>query len=626
MTYAQDRVELFKKALGDTTRTLSEDSELVIGYSSDPPTQVGTTVRLPIVTPRSSHQEMMLARGQADSMALRRKHHDPALHAHYLPSGESAREIYDCLENTRCDLAGAMTMPGVARNLDACLEAQARRKGYGEAAVPVSVADAIGYLIRKLATGRALPDTAARVVDTCIDDIETRAGETLNGLLPALASQAEFARFARQLIGDLGYADQLGDDPDERQEDQSEDDQTDDNPESEAGQEDASDPARDIAPEEDLPLEPDDEALDGVDASHDVMDSDDATDLRPDDTIQEEAIIRSEADPEYAVFTDEFDEEVKAEDIAEPDELGRLRTALDRQLEPYKGVVGRLANRLQRRLMAQQNRHWEFDREEGILDSGRLARIVATPTTPLTFKVEKDIEFRDTVVTLLLDNSGSMRGRPISIAALSADILGRTLERCQVKVELLGFTTRTWKGGRSREKWLLEGRSNAPGRLNDLRHIIYKHADLPWRRSRNNLGLMMKEGILKENIDGEALEWAHGRLLLRPEARKILMVVSDGAPVDDSTLGANPSNYLENHLRKVIAMIGQRNMVELIAIGIGHDVTGYYERAVTISDVEQLAGAMTDQLADLFDATRSRIKRMRRAKPMRTTHRVAPAA
>jgi cobaltochelatase CobT len=324
----------------------------------------------------------------------------------------------------------------------------------------------------------------------------------------------------------------------------------------------------------------------------------------------------SDADPNYTVYVTAHDEVVGAEDLAEPAELERLRAYLDQQLEPLKGAVSRLANKLQRRLQAQQNRSWEFDLEEGILDAGRLARVVANPTTPLSFKMERDMEFRDTVVTLLLDNSGSMRGRPISIAAICADVLARTLERCGVKVEILGFTTRAWKGGLSREAWLKDGRPQQPGRLNDLRHIIYKSADAPWRRVRPNLGLMMKEGLLKENIDGEALEWAHRRMVGRPEARKILMVISDGAPVDDSTLSVNPANYLEKHLRDVIAMVQRRKAVELLAIGIGHDVTRYYDRAVTITDVEQLAGAMTEQLAALFDAdprARARVMGMRRA-------------
>jgi cobaltochelatase CobT len=319
----------------------------------------------------------------------------------------------------------------------------------------------------------------------------------------------------------------------------------------------------------------------------------------------------SDADPGYVVYQANFDEEIRAEELADPQELERLRAYLDQQLEPLKGAVGRLANKLQRRLQAQQNRSWEFDLEEGTLDAGRLARVVASPTTPLSFKVEKDTEFRDTCVTLLLDNSGSMRGRPISIAAICADVLARTLERCSVKVEILGFTTRAWKGGQSREGWLAEGRPQNPGRLNDLRHIIYKSADAPWRRARPNLGLMMKEGLLKENVDGEALEWAHRRMTARTEARKILMVISDGAPVDDSTLSVNPANYLEKHLRDVIAMVEKRRQVELLAIGIGHDVTRYYERAVTITDVEQLAGAMTEQLAGLFEVdTRAHARTM----------------
>ena len=545
-------------------------------------------------------------------MALRRKFHDPVLHSRYLPAGEAAREIYECLETTRCDLAGAMAMPGIASNLDASLETQATKKGYGDTPTSsnVPIADAIGYHIRKLATGRELPAAVADAVTAHLDDIETRAGETLSGLQEALSGQAEFARFARKIIGDLGYAEQLGVDPDDAA-DHEEDNQVDDegDPASETGQEETTESVGDMQPQDDMSHESGEAEFDAFESIETEQRSADAEDTQPSEIAQGNIVAQSEADPEYLIYTTKFDEEVHAGEIAEAEELGRLRMTLDKQLEPYKGAVGRLANRLQRRLLAQQNRHWEFDHEEGILDTGRLARIIATPTTPLSFKVEKEREFRDTVVALLLDNSGSMRGRPISIAAISADILGRTLERCQVKVELLGFTTRAWKGGRSREQWISDGRSDKPGRLNDLRHIVYKSADTPWRRSRDNLGLMMKEGILKENIDGEALEWAHARLAVRPESRKILMVISDGAPVDDSTLGANRSDFLEKHLRKVIAMIDRRKLVELIAIGIGHDVTNYYSCAVTISDVDQLAGAMTNQLADLFDSHRSyRIK------------------
>ena len=419
-----------------------------------------------------------------------------------------------------------------------------------------------------------------------------------------LDDQQAFARFARRVIEDLGYGDQLGEDPD------------------------AGDDATEAEEDEASPEEQ--EA--GGDAEDDTerggrrrrrgrptsaptgrtcrrRSTPSRTPTRPRRWTSRTASCPScrppppwsEADPAYKVYTTRFDEEIAAEDLADPVELERLRAYLDQQLEPLKGAVARLANRLQRRLQAQQNRAWEFDLEEGTLDAGRLARVVANPMTPLSFKRERDTDFRDTVVTLLLDNSGSMRGRPISIAAISADVLARTLERCQVKVEILGFTTRAWKGGQSREAWLGAHRPALPGRLNDLRHIVYKAAEAPWRRARSNLGLMMKEGLLKENIDGEALEWAHRRLIGRPESRRILMVISDGAPVDDSTLSVNPASYLEKHLRDVIAMVERRRQVELIAIGIGHDVTRYYERAVTITDVEQLAGAMTEQLAALFD-------------------------
>ncbi len=310
---------------------------------------------------------------------------------------------------------------------------------------------------------------------------------------------------------------------------------------------------------------------------------------------------RRSAGPDYKAFTTRFDEIVEADELCDPDELQRLRDYLDKQLQNLHSVVARLANRLQRRLMAQQSRSWEFDLEEGVLDTARLPRIIIDSQQPLSFKQEKDMAFRDTSVTLLIDNSGSMRGRPITVAATCADILARTLERCGVKVEILGFTTRAWKGGQSREAWLQAGKPPNPGRLNDLRHLIYKSADAPWRRARKNLGLMMREGLLKENIDGEALDWAHQRLLGRSEQRKILMMISDGAPVDDSTLSVNPGNYLERHLRHVIEEIETRSPVELIAIGIGHDVTRYYKRAVTIVDAEELGGAMTEKLAELFD-------------------------
>jgi cobaltochelatase CobT len=597
----------FKKALAETTRVMADDPELGVTYSVDPPGQTGDSVRLPQISRRMTRDEVLLARGTADAFALRHKYHDGATAARYAPQGQMARDLMDAMETARCEAMGARIMPGTAGNIDAKIGNEARRKGYGEIreAADAPLAVAAGYLIRHLATGRDLPPEAANVMDLWRGFIEDRCADTLENLDEVLSDQTAFAKLSRRLIQDLGYGDQLGDDPDEMDEDNEDEAEADDeNPESTGEADDDQDEQADASPEQSQ-----EDQQDASQASVEMDDQGDMEEAEETELPEGEAPLEppppaphSEADPDYTVYTTEHDEEIMAEDLAEPQELERLRAYLDQQLEPLKGAVSRLANKLQRRLQAQQNRSWEFDKEEGVLDAGRLARVVANPTTPLSFKVEKDMDFRDTVVTLLLDNSGSMRGRPISIAAICADVLARTLERCSVKVEILGFTTRAWKGGKSREEWLAEGRKQQPGRLNDLRHIIYKQADAPMRRTRDNLGLMMKEGLLKENIDGEALEWAHRRMLARREQRKILMVISDGAPVDDSTLSVNPSNYLEKHLRDVIAMVEKRRAVELLAIGIGHDVTRYYDRAVTITDAEQLAGAMTEQLASLFDS------------------------
>ncbi len=595
----------FKKALADATRTMADDPEMTVTYSVDPSGMNKEGVRLPQVSRRVTRDEVLLARGTADAFALKRKYHNEQTSAKYAPTGALAREIYDAMETARCEAVGARAMPGTATNIDAKIAHEADRKGYGQiaAASEAPLPVAAGYLVRHLATGRDLPKSAQHVMDLWRGFIEDQAAGTLGNLDEVLADQRAFARMARKVIADLGYGDQLGDDPDQNdQQDETGDDDREDTPD-ETGSEQQESDESEASPEQSQEEEPDQSQAEVTMEETSDLDQGEEAEL-PDGEAPLEPpppAPHSAADPAYTAYTTEFDEEIKAEDLAEPAELERLRAYLDQQLEPLKGAVSRLANKLQRRLQAQQNRSWLFDLEEGTLDAGRLARVVANPTTPLSFKQEKDTEFRDTCVTLLLDNSGSMRGRPISIAAICADVLARTLERCSVKVEILGFTTRAWKGGQSREKWLAAGRSPGPGRLNDLRHIIYKNADAPWRRVRPNLGLMMKEGLLKENIDGEALEWAHRRMLARPEARKILMVISDGAPVDDSSLSVNPANFLEKHLRDVIAMVERRKAVELIAIGIGHDVTRYYQRAVTITDAEQLAGAMTEQLAGLFE-------------------------
>ena len=612
----------FKKALAEATKVMADDADLSVTYSVDPPGLTKDSVRLPQVSRRMTRDEVLLARGTADALALRHKFHDAAIASRYAPQGQLAKEIYDAMESARVEAVGARYMPGTASNIDAKIATEATRKGYDQISsstdAPLSVA--AGYLIRHLATGRSLPKGADNVMELWRGFIEDQAGGTLEALEDTLSDQRAFAKFARKIIEDLGYGDQLGDDPDvedDQNDETAEQDEAEDNPETD-GEDDGQEDEAEASPEQSQDQQQDQQQAQV--SADDMADSDfdEETEMpegeAPLDPPPPAPI--SDADPNYSVYKTEFDEEIGAEELAEPAELERLRAYLDQQLEPLKGAVSRLANKLQRRLQAQQNRSWEFDKEEGILDAGRLARVVANPTTPLSFKWEKDTDFRDTVVTLLLDNSGSMRGRPISIAAICADVLARTLERCAVKVEVLGFTTKAWKGGQSREKWLAEGRPLQPGRLNDLRHIVYKSADAPMRRTRANLGLMMKEGLLKENIDGEALEWAHRRMMARREQRKILMVISDGAPVDDSTLSVNPANYLEKHLRDVIAMIEKRMAVELMAIGIGHDVTRYYDRAVTITDADQLAGAMTEQLASLFDSdprARARFAGIRKA-------------
>ena len=607
--------EPFKKALADATKALANEPDLSVNYSVDPPGQTNDSIRLPQVSRKMHREEVMLARGTADAFALRARFHNGSTHMKYAPRGPLAREVYEAMETARCEALGASVMPGTARNIDAKIAAEAQKLGYDQLSdiKQAPIGAAVGYMLRQVTTGRALPDGAQNLLNLWRGEFGKNAVQTMAQFSDVLSDQSAFSRLCRQLIDDLGYGDQLGDDPDHIDEDAPEQSEPEsgeqDEPDTDAG--DTQDSSEDMDSQDEAEQSASDQQQ--IQFSMDEggeIDDNQGLDAFQDDLPQEYVPPSiSDADPNYKVYRTEYDEIIAAEDLAEPAELERLRKYLDQQLDPLKGAVARLANKLQRRLQAQQNRTWQFDMEEGLLDAGRLARVVANPTTPLSFKVEQDTEFRDTVVSILLDNSGSMRGRPISIAAICADVLARTLERCQVKCEILGFTTRAWKGGQSREDWLEDNRLASPGRLNDLRHIIYKGADMPWRRARQNLGLMMKEGLLKENIDGEALEWAHRRLCTRPEARRILMVISDGAPVDDSTLSTNAANYLEKHLRDVIALIEKRRVVELTAIGIGHDVTRYYDRAGNITDAEQLAGAITEQLAELFDGQRKTVRR-----------------
>lgn len=598
--------DLFKQALTATTKAMSAQRDVEVSFSGEAMRSEEGRIILPAPPRDLSPQQAARARGEADAAALRLAHHDPVAHAASRPKGDLGRQVYEAAERARIESIGALAMEGTAGNLDAALAARCEKAGYHRMAdrQDAPMAPAIEFLLRERLTGRPLPPEAEGVASLWRDEVNARGAETLNLLLSQLHDQAGFAAAIQTLIRDLTAGDDTPAE-DEAEDTASEEDDTQQQSsadDSEAGEETQGATMEEIEAGDTEDLEGEDTNV-SIDSEVD-MDSDEDVDETEEGAKPLRPNFRDGDDrPDfvYKAFTRENDEIAHAAELCDPEELGRLRAYLDHQLDSLQGAVSKLANKLQRRLMAQQNRSWSFDLEEGVLDTARLTRVITDPTTPLSFKQEDDSNFRDTVVTLLLDNSGSMRGRPIMVAALCADILARTLERCGVKVEILGFTTKAWKGGLSREDWVKANKPAGPGRLNDLRHIIYKQADAPWRRARRNLGLMMREGLLKENIDGEALLWAHDRLLGRPEQRKIMMVISDGAPVDDSTLSVNVGNYLERHLRQVISDIETRSPVELIAIGIGHDVTRYYKRAVTIVDAEQLGGAMTEQLASLFD-------------------------
>ncbi|MBS7705993.1 cobaltochelatase subunit CobT [Chelatococcus asaccharovorans] len=598
--------EPLKQAVATTLRAIARQPELEVAFSTDKPALTPGRARLSEPPRRMSPHDIALLRGQADAMALRLACHNEATHRKLAPQSAAARAIFDAVEQARVEAIGARRMTGVGDNLTAVLEERFQRanlQGITDRD-DAPIEDAIALMVRERLTGRAPPAAAQGVVDLWRDVIEAKAGKDLDSLLGTIENQRGFARGIRDLLTHLDMADEAESDGEQDESDDSEDEGDKQEQGEGESQEDASADQGDI----ELTDEASDDMEDGTSESAEAPqgevpdDSDEFDDGDADEAWRPPPPRHNEPrGPDYRVYTNQFDEVIAAEDLCDPEELARLRSYLDKQLDNLQGVVARLANRLQRRLLAQQSRSWEFDLEEGMLDPARLSRVVTDPFQPLSFKREKDTDFKDTVVSLLIDNSGSMRGRPITVAATCADVLARTLERCGVKVEILGFTTRAWKGGQSRESWLQNGKPVNPGRLNDLRHIIYKAADAPWRRVRRNLGLMMREGLLKENIDGEALDWAHKRLLGRPEQRRILMVISDGAPVDDSTLSVNPGNYLERHLRHVIAEIEERSPVELIAIGIGHDVTRYYRRAVTIVDAEELGGVMTEKLAELFE-------------------------
>jgi cobaltochelatase CobT len=600
-------LDRFKAVLAGTARAIAGEPEVELAYTADAPVQSGKHLKVPMPARQLPPDQVAEARGFADGFALRLRHHDTGLHNRGAPVEAVARAVYDAVEGARVEALGSRGYAGVADNLGMALDAKLRAdpitRARTRAEVPLSTA--LGLLVRERLTGIAPPVAASTGLALVREWIDARTD--LDALALALDDQRAFQGLARKMLADLELVE--GEvEPDEADEGGSEDEGTDAEQQQDDGEENDEQGGEGQA---EVDARGEQSEADGQDSESEDLSDDSMDDMdgEPGDEgeegMQPVRPNRPNADPsaqfDYKPWTTKFDEVVAATDLCDADELVRLRGFLDQQLVHLQSAVSKLANRLQRRLMAQQSRSWDFDQEEGILDAARLARVIVNPTLSLSYKVERETEFRDTVVTLLIDNSGSMRGRPISIAAISADILARTLERCGVKTEILGFTTRAWKGGQSRETWLAAGRPPQPGRLNDIRHIVYKQADEPWRRARNSLGLMMREGLLKENIDGEALLWAHSRLIARPEERRILMVISDGAPVDDSTLSVNSGSYLERHLRQVIGWIETKSPVELSAIGIGHDVTRYYARAVTIMDAEQLGGTIIEQLAALFD-------------------------
>jgi len=596
--------EPFKRALGVAVRAIAGDGEVSVDYGPGKPELETKSVRLPEPSRLPSRREIAVLRGWADSLALTAACHDQRLHTKLAPQGGEARAVFEAIERARVEALGANRMPGMAANLTAKVEDQYAHGRYARisdrAEAPLD--DALALIVRERLTGAKPPADARGVVEAWRQWVDQRASKVLTRMEGLAEDQESFGRLVRDLLKALELTEEGGEGQEEEndQEEQESEGGEDETQASEDGAE-GQDRQEGEQPTDgevgEMSETADNASADQFDGEWEGSeDAETPEPWRPNLSVLE--------DPEsfgYKIFTREFDEVVDADELSTPEELDRLRTFLDKELKTLSAVVARLANRLQRRLLAQQNRAWDFDLEEGALDAARLTRIIIDPMHPLSFKRERDMEFRDTVVTLLLDNSGSMRGRPIMVAACCADILARTLERCGVKVEILGFTTRAWKGGQAREQWLAAGKPANPGRLNDLRHIIYKKADAPWRRAKRSLALMMREGLLKENIDGEALAWAHSRLLARPEQRRILMMISDGAPVDDSTLSVNTGSYLESHLRQVIDEIETRSPIELIAIGIGHDVTRYYRRAVTITDPSELAGAMTDKLVELFE-------------------------
>lgn len=598
--------ERFKQALIGTIHTLSGYTATNINFCSSTVNNRQyqsknnkENVYLPQPPEIQDAKTLQFIRGQADALALYLKYHDNDLPSPPDLTSGDAQNSFNALEQVRVEALGSKKMAGVAANLQAVMEHNSHIEGHARMnkAEQLSPAKALSLLVYETLTGKTVPTASRKILQLWRNQLTPQGEKALKAMKEALTDQDHYAQATKQLLQAYRLLEGEEEKSDNGKEESSQD-TTDQNKDSNPDYPEEKQEQQESELEQQfsqIPLNMEDQEKPDSTMGSDKSEKAGGPSQQPPDTLADVE------DASYHIYTKLFDEVVTAEQICDVNELDFLRNQLDQQLQEIQNIISKLANRLQRKLMSQQIRSWNFDQEEGLLDASKLTRIITNPTNSLSFKQEKSTGFKDTIVTLLIDNSGSMRGRPISIAAMCGDILARTLERCSVKVEILGFTTQTWKGGRSREKWLADKRPQNPGRLNDLRHIIYKAADQPWRRAKRNLGLMLKDGLLKENIDGEALFWAWQRLKTRVEKRKILMVISDGAPVDDSTLSTNGSEYLENHLKRMIRKIENRAEIELVAIGIGHDVTRYYKHAVTITKAEELGGTMIHELTKLFD-------------------------
>ena len=581
MVSKSNTVESIKEAVSSAARAVSENPEIEINYGG-----IGSS----LPNPPSSYGELASFRGKADSLACVDRFRDKTIHVD--AGTQRLNSLMQEMENVRVEVLGSKKYPGIASNINAKFEEKCSLYQSFEEKEDVLEIALEGWL-RKLFLPNISSQESSKLLKDWEKAFEDKGSLFKKELIDSLEDQIKFAEISRTLLKAL----EIEEIEPMSEEDQQEDDSDNEEQNSEDDSEEESNEAGESSDQDSQ------EGSDETEAEAGDVDEDAIVDENQEIVANQswlESLVGQTANFTYKVYTRAFDEEVTAEDLCSPEELQRLRKHLDQLMGSSKGTVSKLAHRLQRFLMAQQNRSWEFNKEEGILDSARLHKIITDPLTPLSYKVEKDTEFRDTSVSILVDSSGSMRGRSMTVAAICADIISTTLERCNVKTEVLGFTTKQWKGGDSRKMWMEDGKPENPGRLNDIRHIIFKSADTPWRRGQKNFGLMLREGLLKENVDGEALIWAHDRLSRRMEQRKILMVISDGAPVDDSTLSTNQTNFLDLHLRQVIHSIETQSEVSLIAIGIGHDVTRYYKNAVTIHRAEELGGAMLEQLTDLF--------------------------